>query len=64
MSIERDSFGFVASCDNCPNTEDVPDAATFQEAVDHIKKEGWLITRTGPNWFHHCGACQANEFGG
>lgn len=59
--IERDrDIGFVASCDHCSHTDELS-ADSFQEAVDEIKEDGWLITKPSGQWDHMCPSCREDQ---
>lgn len=60
--ITKQSFGFIAECDGCSSEEDMPDADSFQDAVQHIKSQGWTVRRVGYDWTHICPSCQEDDF--
>lgn len=60
MSIERNAFGFTASCDSCSHSQDI-DTEFFEEAVNTIKREGWNIRRIRGAYEHSCPSCAEDE---
>jgi hypothetical protein len=60
--ITKQTFGFIAECDSCSSEEDMPDAESFQEAVNQIKGQGWNIRKVGNDWTHVCPSCLQDDF--
>lgn len=59
MSLEKDKYaGFVATCDNCDDFLETPDASDFREAVEEIKEQGWLVKMLDGEWKHICPTCK------
>ena len=52
MMIDKDS----AHCDKCSNYEAFY-GRPFMAIVKEIKKLGWRIFKSGPDWIHHCPDC-------
>lgn len=55
MSITRDDGDIVFNCEECPEYFEA-ETAQFMDAVDAVKKAGWLIIRTS-EWEHRCPSC-------
>lgn len=56
------SITFIANCDFCSEYFDT-DETEFMSAVEKMKQEGWKVFKTGGEWQHKCGACQAESAG-
>ncbi len=50
---------YIAVCDICDNETGVFD--TFQDAIEHMKNEGWKAHKTNDGWEHICPECKACE---
>lgn len=50
---------YFTECDSCGMYYE--GFSTFDDAVDHIEKEGWLITRVNGEWTHICPECREGE---
>ena len=46
----------VFECDSCEETFETS-PGEFDYAVSRIKREGWLIRKTGEEWTHTCPRC-------
>ena len=55
MSIIREHGGFVPVCDIC--FDNLPAQATFQDAVDLQKDEGWDSVLIAGEWHTKCADC-------
>ncbi len=61
--IERNTFGFTATCDSCPSGCEDIDEENFYSAIDELKKRGWKIFKRRGDWNHTCTMCaEESEF--
>lgn len=60
--LEKQTFGYTASCDDCSHSDDYDETETFYEAVQHMKGDGWRIRRENDGtWHHTCPSCVDDE---
>lgn len=63
MSIHRNRFGFdgeiTFECDEC-GEENHTDNSDFQSALAQIREDGWVSSKEGGEWHHHCSDCTSS----
>jgi hypothetical protein len=62
--IERDSFDgdiYEVSCDYCSEDIEIDSGGDWQDMINEIKTNGWLIGKINDEWKHMCPACRKNH---
>lgn len=57
MTISRDESFLFINCDGCPDYIEC-DTEVFMEAMEDMKREGWLLRNRDGVWLHYCPDCQ------
>ena len=62
MTIEFNGLTYTAECDSCGEDTDTGQDRDegFVAAVDHIKSEGWQVTKRAGEWVHLCPDCKGH----
>lgn len=56
MTEKQGPGAFEAMCDVCPEHVEI-EAASFKDAADRLKRDGWRIDNVKGEWLHTCPSC-------
>lgn len=54
--IDRSGGEITFHCDECADFIETEET-NFNEALAIMKREGWKVSKIGPEWVHKCPAC-------
>lgn len=52
----QDFDNYSVYCDHCSH-DDLIDEEIFTDVIQHMKKEGWRISKVKGEWDHKCPSC-------
>jgi hypothetical protein len=49
---------YTVVCDGCSNEEIYDDIEYWDELIDNMKNDDWIIRNKDGDWYHYCPACK------